>query len=121
MIDLTEALQEWTGLLDDLKCNIDDLETSILHYNPGIDSLFLDNLVYLEDPSLCDDVIAYIQRSSETLLRETLDNHMRKMGYEVIRIIRVFMTSLTGTVLSLVDVIPLFISEESSENCSRYN
>lgn len=125
MMDITDALHDWTGLLSDLQLDLEDLESSILHYNPLNDSLFLDEvepfideLVESEDelldeifgskdPHSSDDIVTFIKNSAETLLRESLDIFVGRCGYEIGRIIKVFMTSLTGVILALMDVIPI--------------
>lgn len=112
MFDLTDVLQDWTSLLEDLQCDMEDLYTAIMYYDPMSDALFLDDIIESEDPSFSDDVIHYIKASAQTLLRNRLDEYMRYMGYEVIRIINVFMTNLRGTILSVIDVLPIDMRRE---------
>lgn len=116
MIDLTEPLHEWTSLLSDLQFDAEDLHTTIMYYDPLSDPMFLDTLVESNDPSISDDFIVFIKNSADELLRGKLDEYMRSLGYEVISIIKVFMTSITGVILSLIDVEPLYIGDSLIEN-----
>lgn len=101
MVDLTETLRDWAELLEDLQCDREDLESSIMLYNPMSDSLFLDSLA---EDMVSDDIIDYIARSSDSLLRDRIDEFMRILGYEVNRIISVMMVSLTSVIFAVVDV-----------------
>lgn len=107
MFDLTEALHEWTSFLSDMRCNIEDLHSTIHYYDPGRDALFLDELIESDDPTLADDVIVFIRNSAETLLRDNLDNYMLSIGYEIVKIIKVFMLNLNGVIMSIMDVNPI--------------
>lgn len=108
LVDLSEPLEEWITLLTDLQCDIEYVRSSVFFYDPGVDAMFLDDLIESDDPAYSDDVIAYIVFSAKDLLRGRIDEFMIEMGYEVSRIVQVVTDSRADTVFAIIDVTPAY-------------
>lgn len=124
LVDLSEPLSEWVALLTDLQCDIEYIRSSVFFYDPGVDAMFLDELMDSEDPSYSDDVISYITASAVDLLRGRVDEFMEAMGYEIRRIIQVVTDSLGDTIFAIIDVTPAYEFGGCGydyDNCSRNN
>lgn len=104
LLDLTEPLSEWMEFLQDMQCELDDVDSSVRYYDPVNSSVFLDELIESDYNDYTDDVIEYIQKTAKTLLRGRLDDYMTNIGLEINRIIHVFMSNLNGIIFALMDV-----------------
>lgn len=118
MVDFSEPLVEWVRLLTDLQCDMEYVRSSVYYYDPGLDALFLDELIESGDPAYSDDIIVYIINSARDLLRGRIDEFMSAMGFEINRIVQVITDSTAATVFALVDATPLIIGEYSETNNS---
>lgn len=118
MVDFSEPLTEWVTLLTDLQCDVEYVRSSVYYYDPGVDALFLDELIGSEDTAYLDDIVVYITNSARDLLRGRIDEFMSTMGFEVNRIVQVTTDSTAATVFALVDVTPLGMGEYGETNNS---
>lgn len=118
MVDFSEPLIEWVTLLTDLQCDVEYVRSSVYYYDPGVDALFLDELIGSEDTAYLDDIVVYITNSARDLLRGRIDEFMSTMGFEVNRIVQVMTDSTAATVFALVDVTPLGMGECGETNYS---